>query len=242
MELSRIAQQHIPALVRSERSLVAALPNAATPVAAERYERQMKELADARAFMKQVPDKKSADRQDRAEKVRMLKERLRMLKQMIPFMSPAAAKSLKAELRQLAAQLAALAADGSGGGTGAFSTGAAGGSGSTHTAVPETAPAGEAPAAEDAPGAEGSAAHGAGTQGKEAADSGHAEPAGAPAGNRQTQEELEELKRLYRSVRAMVQRKLQQAGDRSEPLPNGPAPLTVYAPLPEIAASIRLRA
>jgi len=47
-----------------------------------------------------------------------------MLKQMIPFMSPAAAKSLKIELKQIASQLASLGAEG-GGNPGGLSTAAA---------------------------------------------------------------------------------------------------------------------
>jgi len=68
MELSRIAQQYAPALNREERGLVTALPEASTALAAERYEQQMKALTDARELLKQLPDKKSAERQDKSEK------------------------------------------------------------------------------------------------------------------------------------------------------------------------------
>ncbi|BCS53819.1 hypothetical protein [Geobacter sp. SVR] len=249
MELSRIVQQYAPALNQSERGLVSALDDAPSSVAAERYEQQIKALADARTIIKQMPDKKSADRQNKAEKIRMLKERLKMLKQMIPFMSPAAAKSLKAELQQIAAQLSSLAADGSGGtgGTGELVTGVSGDSG-TMTAVAQTgaseaADAGEGAAVEDAPAGEDAAVDDDGQQPEETAgETGNGEPARTAGGSRQMQEEMEELKRLYRSVRNMVQRKLQQAGDKGGPLPNGPPPLQAYAPLPEAGSTVRIRA
>lgn len=245
MELSRIVQHYAPALSRSERGLASALPDAPPPAAAERYEQQMKALADARAIMKQVPDKKSADRQDKAEKIRMLKERLKMLKQMIPFMSPSAAKSLKAELRQIAAQLSSLAADGNGGGDGAAGT--SGGSGSmtatARTGAPEAVSAEEDAVAGDVPADERAVADESDRQPEEPSGvAGSGAQAKAADGNRQMREEMEELKRLYRSVRAMAHRKLQQAGDRGEPLPNGPPPLLAYASLPETGGNVQIKA
>lgn len=47
MELLPIVQQYLPALSRSERSLVSVLPDTPSSVVTERYERQMKALADA---------------------------------------------------------------------------------------------------------------------------------------------------------------------------------------------------
>ncbi|MDY0301161.1 MAG: hypothetical protein RBQ99_06205 [Trichlorobacter sp.] len=234
MELSPIVQQHLPALSRSERSLVSALPDTPSSVVTERYEQQMKALADARSTLKQVPDKKTADRQDKAEKIQMLKERLKMLKQMIPFMSPSAVKSLKAELRQIAAQLSSLAADGRNGGSGDVSAVDLGSTGAAE-AADKVATAKDTSTDEDESAAKGE------TGGQSTGITNNSKPTRAGSENSQMQEEMEELKRLYRSVRVMVQRKLQQTGDKGEPLPSGPPPLQVYVPLPETSLNVTVR-
>lgn len=240
MELSRIIQQFAPALSREERGLVTALPEASTAFAAERYKQQMKNLADAKSLLEQLPDKKSSERQDKSEKARMLKERLKMLKQMIPFMSPAAAKSLKVELKQIASQLASLGAEG-GGTPGGLSTAAA-------VAVTDTAqaaaPAGSATEADDTNAGGNTPENGTAPEKTTAGPPEWSDRSGLAmekGQDRQLQETLEELKQLYRSVRNMVQRKLQQAGDKGETAPELPPQLQAYMALPESGAGVTLK-
>lgn len=240
MELSTIAQQQELPLTRAERALLAAASTSLSSVSGERYEEQMKALTDARELLKQLPDKKSAERQDKSEKARMLKERLRMLKQMIPFMSPAAAKSLKVELKQIASQLASLGA-GSPGGSGSLTTAAVAVTGTEQAAMPVESADADGEAVADEAASEG----GTTPQEPTAAAPDRSNASGHTTENgqdRQLQETLEELKQLYRSVRNMVQRKLQQAGDRGEPAPELPPQLQAYMALPESGVGVTVKA
>lgn len=108
MNWSAIAKESNLPLTRSERSLIANLDAGASALSEEQYKARMKNLADARQVLKQMPNRKDSERQHRLEKAAMLKERLKMLRRMIPFISASAAKSIRAEMKQIAAQLAAL--------------------------------------------------------------------------------------------------------------------------------------
>lgn len=239
MQLPIVVQQHAPLLAQPEHALPATVLAISSSVSQERYEEQMKALTEARELLKQLPDRKSSERRDRSEKAQMLKERLRMLKQMIPFMSPAAAKSLKMELKQIAAQLASLGA-GTPGGSVDLSSPAV-----TVTAAGQAAlPAVSYGAVSEAATADAAPENGA--QQQEEPDENRDQPntggdAAEKEQDRQLRESLEELKQLYRSVRNMVQRKLQQAGDKGEPAPELPPQLQAYLALPESGAVVTIK-
>ena len=234
MELTALLKQYNLPLTSNERALVNGLKSNSSSRPDEYYEQQLKRLADAREALKRLPDKKTSDRQKKSEKIKMLKERLKMLKQMIPFMSPSAAKSLKAELKQIAAQIASLKDDGGSGGA-QFSSGsdsaagstvaataAAGTSAEADTAAAEASAVSEAAettlASSDAEGVEAAEEAGASkdtettnaaTSYQEQANQSKAES----AANRAEKEELEKLKQLYQAVKNMLERKLQRPDD-----------------------------
>jgi len=239
MKLSTIAQQQDLPLTRPERALLEAASTNLSSISRERYEEQMKALTDARELLKQLPDKKSSERRDKSEKAQMLKERLRMLKQMIPFMSPAAAKSLIMELKQIAAQLASL---GGGGGSGGLSTSVMASvtdAGQVTDSAESAIEAADADVGDNTPNNDTTPEKTTAGHSEQSDTNGHMTENGQ---DRQLQETLEELKQLYRSVRNMVQRKLQQAGDRGEPVPELPPQLQAYMALPESGVGVTVKA
>lgn len=241
MELTTVVQRNIISLTQSRQTMGTSVSAKSTTITDERYKQQMKALDDANAFLKQVPDKKSADRKDKTEKISMLRERLKMLKQMIPFMSPSAVKSLKSELRQIASQLSSLSNDGVGGDNidVKIPTDSNKVEDSAKTDTPEETDKAKDTVARDAKTDEQTSAR---EKDKDKDSSDSDKLAKIASENQQIQEEMEELKRLYRLVRVMVQRKLQQANDKGEPLPNGPPALKPYLPIPETGISLQTRA
>lgn len=245
MELSAILTDYYPQLARAEQSLVSNLTGDVSSSAQERYEQQMKALSDARSILKQLPDRKTSDRQSKAEKATVLKERLKMLKQMLPFMSPSAVKSLKAELKQIASQLASLQ---EGGGNAAIAGGESipaapatlTGADTTGTPTDAGSEAGSDSATEQqsAAAAEGSTATTSADSYLEQANKSKAESTEARA----MRETIEELKQLYRSVRSMMQRKLQQGGDKGTPVADLPTQLQAYLALPDSTAGLAIKA
>lgn len=233
MELTALLKQYNLPLTGNERALVNGLKSNSSSRPDEYYEQQLKRLADAREALKRLPDKKTSDRQKKTEKIKMLKDRLKMLKQMIPFMSPSAAKSLKAELKQIAAQIASLKDDGGSGGA-SFSGGSDATAGSTAEASGAAGTTAEAAAvateasvvteaaettsaSSDAENAENTEAGesketkttDAATSYQEQANQSKAES----AADRAEKEELEKLKQLYQAVKNMLERKLQRPDD-----------------------------
>ncbi|MDD2272890.1 MAG: hypothetical protein PHP95_06310 [Desulfuromonadaceae bacterium] len=245
MELSSILKQYNVPFTKAERDLANVLKSADTSRTDEYYEQQMKRLADARATLKSFPDKKTSDRQNKTEKASMLKERLKMLKQMIPFMSPSALKNLKAELKQIASQLASLKAEG--GSSVTVSSDVA------TTTEPQVTVA-DAAVSEDAPIRAGA------DSGSDPEEQEQSTADSSPQSNsfdtntqqaaktkevhdqdRALKETVEDLKRLYRTVRAMVQRKLHQAGDKGGPVADLPPQMQAYQVLPESGNALNIK-
>lgn len=234
MELTALLKQYNLPLTGTERALVNGLKSNSSSRPDGYYEQQLKQLADAREALKRLPDKKTSDRQKKSEKIKMLKDRLKMLKQMIPFMSPSAAKSLKAELKQIAAQIASLKDD-SGSGGAVFSGSSDSAAGATVASSDAAGTAAEADAAATEAGVVTEAAEASSdTEDAENTDAG--EKTGEPkdtetanaansyqeqanqskaesAADRAEKEELEKLKQLYQAVKNMLERKLQRPDD-----------------------------
>ncbi|MEI6305607.1 MAG: hypothetical protein WCP33_02180 [Deltaproteobacteria bacterium] len=199
MELAIIAKDINLPLTRSERAMISLIGSGvASPASEERSQQQLKEVAVARDALKRLPEPKAQERQQRMEKVGMLKERLKILKQIIPYLSPAAAKSLRYEMKQIALQLASL--------DGAYGSGTA--SETTFTAMYE----------DDLP--PDPSSNSDGTDDK-AADTQKLSPSITDAVNaenvkiqgedkesRQLNGAVQEVKQLYRSVREALKRKL----------------------------------
>lgn len=239
MELSAIIKANNLTLTRPESDLVARLSPGISAGAGDLYDQRMKALAAARDLLKQLPDRKTLERQRNMEKAAMLKDRLKMLRQMIPFMSPSAVKSLNAEMKQIAAQLASLAGE-SGGGSGG--------------SMPATAaPAAEAPEsasnAETAPGTAQVNETDQGNDGareKQHASSGTAMQVDGVKGgvsnaeDRQLKETVEELKSLYNTVLAALKRKRQQ-GRVNGQLPGHAGHLRVYADMTGSADTVSVK-
>lgn len=221
MELMSLLNRYNVPLSKTERAFFKGIDRTGSSQTDAHYEQQIKRLADAREALKQMPDKKTSDRQSKAEKIKMLKERLKMLKQMIPFMSASAAKSLKAELKQIAAQIGALK-DGSGGlataaGTSIEAATATGSAGQAEAATAEAA-------AETAPDSSNTQQPETGSETDEAKDKDSSDKGNSAleranqskaenAADRADQEELEKLKQLFQSVKQMLERKLQKPND-----------------------------
>lgn len=230
MELMSLLNQYNVPLSKAERALFSGLNTSSSTRSDAYYDQQVKRLADARQALQRMPDKQSSDRQSKAEKIKMLKDRLKMLKQMIPFMSAAAAKSLKAELKQIAAQIGALKEAGTSSATpfGGTAITTASPDNSTATTSDSAAQAeatateanaevvteSSATAQQTATGEESNEAKDkptgvTGTSYLEQANQSKAES----AAHRAEQEELERLHQLYQSVKNMLERKLQKPHD-----------------------------
>ena len=271
MELSSLFKQYNVPLSKSERQLISGLNSTSTSRSDEYYDQQIKRLADARETLKSLPDKKTSDRQSKAEKAKALKERLKMLKQMIPFMSAAAAKSLKAELKQIAAQISALK-DGGGSGD-PFSAGttataetqvaatdeSASGEASTATVAAEGVESTQQTEAASATSDEASVA----TVAKEEdnskqqdtsvtdssttttrSDADKEQAAKTKAENdqdRALKDSIEELKRLLKTVQSMLQRKLQQSDDKGGQQSDLSLQLQAYLVLPENGTALNVK-
>jgi len=227
--MSLLNQYNVP-LSKAERALFSGLNTSGSTRSDAYYDQQVKRLADTRQALQRMPDKKTSDRQSTAEKIKMLKDRLKMLKQMIPFMSAAAAKSLKAELKQIAAQISSLKEAGAGsaspfGGTATTTTSPdnstatatdstaqteAAATETTPEAIPESSdPAQQTETGEESNEAKDKATGATGTSYLEQANQSKAES----AANRAEQEELEKLHQLYQSVKNILERKLQKPHD-----------------------------
>lgn len=239
MELSAITKEYDVPLTRSERKLVSQLPTDMSISSEDRYRQQIKALADARAVVTQLPDKQASERQRRAEKAAILKERLKILRQMIPFLSPSAAKSLKSEMRQIAAQIASLSGGSGAGGGAAVPTAEA--DAATSESGGETAPK------VDAVPSSGAEPVDNGTQQKEqaASDNTLQQPgvknADDNSQDRQLKETVEELKAMYRAVLAALKRKQQQAVQVGEQHGGHASPLHAYASMPESTNSVEIK-
>lgn len=245
MELSAIINHYNVPLTRAERTLVSSLKSGSTSRTDDYSEQQLENLADSRALLKSLPDRKNTDQQNKAEKIRMLKERLKMLKQMIPFMSPSAAKALKAELKQIASQMASLKAEGgvsaAVGREGGVPMAAQADTTEVATSGEETTaaatdgdinPEDQEQATPDTPSVSPDA-----DQDREHAAKSRAEHEQERALN----EAVEDLKRLYRTVRAMVQRKLQQVGDKGEPVAGLPTQMQAFLTPPDSGTSLTIK-
>ncbi len=254
MELMSLLNQYNVPLSKAERALFSGLNTSSSTRSDAYYDQQVKRLADARQALQRMPDKQSSDRQSKAEKIKMLKDRLKMLKQMIPFMSAAAAKSLKAELKQIAAQIGALKEAGTSSATpfGGTAATTASPDNSTATATdsatqveatateanPEVVTESSATAQQTATGEESNEAKDKanGTSYLEQANQSKAES----AAHRAEQEELERLHQLYQSVKNMLERKLQKPHD---PATQAALQLQAYQDaaesMPSTAVSIR---
>lgn len=220
--MSLLNQYNIP-LTKAERAFFKGISSAGASRTDAYYEQHIKRLADTREALKQLPDKKTSDRQSKADKIKILKDRLKMLKQMIPFMSASSAKSLKAELKQIAAQIGALKdSSGGSGGTEVLTVSntqeptATDSTGETEAVAAEaTAEAAESSDTEqpvtgsDADEAKGEAASDKGSNYLEQANQSKSES----AADRADKEELEKLKQLFQSVKQMLERKLQKPND-----------------------------
>lgn len=242
MELSAIVKEYNVPLTRSERNLVSQLDTGASATSEDRYKQQMKELASAREIAKQLPDRQTSERQSKMARAAMLKERLKMLRQMIPFLSPSAAKSLKAEMQQIAAQVASLGGGGSGG------------TGSVVAATAETPSAESSESGNKVESPQDTAAQSDGTpQGADEAQQeqpassggsaqGHTQKSSADTtDDRQLNETVEELKSLYKAVMAALKRK-QQAGRGGGQQADLSPTLRAYAATPDSTESIAVKA
>jgi len=169
-------------------------------------ERQMKDLIASRDLVKQLPDKKTTERQARLEKAQMLRERLRLLKQMLAFLNPRSTKSLAAEIKQIAAQLATL-----GDGGGGLSSAVDGG-----TATPEQGGGQDSSSGQNASAAAPPAAAGRQSAGDitttpaTPAVSGATPNQAGKSEDRQLKDSVEEARILLRSVVEALKRKRQQ--------------------------------
>lgn len=236
MQLSALLNSYNIPLTKAERSFFAGLSTDGSRRSDAYYEQQVKQLAETKEALRQLPDQKSSERQNRTEKMKMLKERLKMLKQMIPFMSASAAKALKAELQQIAAQIGALK-DGSGGSPlGALSDATAAPAAAMETSGDMSAPvSGDTTAGgvtEDAEPVSDTTVESGDQGGKAEADeasdtSKNTEEAAKDtsaldqakqnsaesAADRAEKEELDKLKQLYEAVKQALERKLQKPDD-----------------------------
>jgi len=223
MELMSLLNQYNVPLTKTERAFFKGIGSAGASRTDAYYEQQVKRLADTREALKQLPDKKTSDRQSKVEKIKMLKDRLRMLKQMIPFMSASSAKSLRAELKQIAAQIGALK-DSSGGIGGTEALTGSNTQVSTDTASSGKAEAAAAEATAEAAESSDTEQPGTGSDAGEAKNeassdkgSNYLEQANQSksesAADRADKEELEKLKQLFQSVKQMLERKLQKPND-----------------------------
>lgn len=220
--MSLINQYNIP-LTKAERAFFKDISSAGASRTDAYYEQQVKRLADTREALKQLPDKKTSDRQSKADKIKMLKDRLKMLKQMIPFMSASSAKSLKAELKQIAAQIGALKDSSGGIGGSETLTGSNTQEPTTTDSTGETEAAAAEATAETAANSDAQQSESDSktdeTKTKDAADTGsnYLEQANQSksesAADRADKEELEKLKQLFQSVKQMLERKLQKPND-----------------------------
>ena len=238
MELPAIVKKYDLLLSRIERNPVARLSAGTSVPSDDQYEQRMKELTAARELLAQLPDRQTTERQRRMEKAQMLKDRLKILRQMIPFLSPSAARSLKAEMKQIASQLASLDAE-SGGGNG--------------IAMPASAAtAAETPGSGNKVGiAQNSAQPDAADQGddgiqKKLKDSSVPVMSGdgvkrddSNAQGRQLKESVEELKSLYRSVLAALKRKQQSVHASGQQSPLNPQ-LRAYAAMPDSTTGVAI--
>lgn len=222
MELSAVVKEYNLPLTRGESNLVDHLSGGAS----EQVEQRMKALAEARDVLKQLPDRRTAERRSRLEKAAMLKERLKMLKQMLPFLSPSAAKSLKSEMKQIAGQIAAL---GAGGGNAAVPAdmSVAERDGSAPDGA-ETVVAAK-PSTEDDQGdsknQDNSAASDAAVSGQGVKNDAEEE--------RKLREAVEELKSLFKTVLEALKRK-----QKSGQVLRGDSPLRAYVDLPDSSGSM----
>lgn len=239
MELSAITKEYNVPLTRSERNLVSQLPTDLSATSDDRYTQQMKTLADARELVAQLPDKQASERQRRAEKAAILKERLKILRQMIPFLSPTAAKSLKSEMKQIAAQIASLGGGGGAGGGAAVPTAEA--DAATSESGGETASKVDAVPSSDAEPVDNEA-----QQKEQAASDNTLQQPGVKnaddnSQDRQLKETVEELKAMYRAVLAALKRKQQQAVQVGEQYGGHTSTLHAYTSMPESANSVEIK-
>ena len=167
-------------------------------------ERQMKDLIASRDLVKQLPDRKTTERQARLEKAQMLRERLRLLKQMLAFLSPKSTKSLAAEIKQIAAQLAAVG-DGGGGSSSAVD----GGTATSEQGGGQDASSGQDAAAAVPPATAGTAGDITTTPATPAVSGAIPTQAGKSE-DRQLKDSVEEARILLRSVVQALKRKRQQ--------------------------------
>lgn len=226
MELSAVVKEYNLPLTRGESNLVDHLSGGAS----EQVEQRMKALAEARDVLKQLPDRRTAERRSRLEKAAMLKERLKMLKQMLPFLSPSAAKSLKSEMKQIAGQIASL----NGG------SGGAGGGEAVTMEAPAAGTAESAQGAETEQSAEPSPAtdQGDGKSQQERNASSNVELPGEGVKKdaeeeRKLREAVEELKSLFKTVLEALKRK-----QKSGQVLRGDSPLRAYVELPDSSGSV----
>ncbi len=223
METIAVPATYNASLTRAERRLLTGLTSGASSASDSRLERRIRELADARTAVSRLPDGKKTERQRRAEKAAMLKERLKLLKQMIPFLGPSAAKSLRTEMQQISSQIASL---GSTSGTGLIGTGG----------IAADVPAGADPWAEpDGESGDTTAADGASRDSSRDSISPQSVTvdAGSDAAEEKAlQDSIAELQRLHRGVKALLRRKLQLSDGESE-RQKSPAQIMVYLGLAE---------
>ncbi|NVN89823.1 MAG: hypothetical protein HXX11_04400 [Desulfuromonadales bacterium] len=240
MNLSTIVNEFNLPLTRPERNLVSRIDGGTSALPEDRYEKLFKELAAAREVSAQLPDRQTMERQNRMEKAGRLKERLKMLRQMIPFLSPSAAKALKAEMKQIAAQLASLESEGGGTGSAMISMEEA-----SVTAQKTGNPTGNELDAEQPRETE------QGSEGAQQEQLTFPENAlfgrAAKTGNssledRQLRESIEELKKLYNTVLAALKRKLRLDHDHDQGhLPQQAPRLQVYTAWPDITTSVAIK-
>jgi hypothetical protein len=241
MELSVIVKEYNVPLTRTEGNLVSQLGTGASALSEDRYKQQMKGLAAAREVVKQLPNRQTSERQSKMARAAMLKERLKILRQMIPFLSPSAAKSLKAEMQQIAAQIAALGG-GSGGGSG-------GSMKATEMPAEESFETGsEAKTPQDAAVQPTETAREAGEAGRERPEAsdgtaqGHtSKSSNSATDDRQLKEAVEELKSLYKAVMAALKRKQQAGRGGGHQADSSPA-LRIYAANTDSTSGIALKA
>ncbi len=204
MELSAVVNKYDVPLTRTERSLVGQIPDGTSTVSDDRYDQQMKVLVAAREALKQLPDRKTMERQSKMDKAGMLKDRLKMLRQMIQFMSPGAVKSLIVEMKQISAQITSLTGE-NGGLQGGGNVGVMTESASGAETPPEMA---QAASVDNL---------GSGDPHEQPVLSGTVQADSIKSGSRnpedrQLKETVEELKSLYKLVLAALKRKQQQSG------------------------------
>ena len=224
MNLSAIAKESDLSLTRSESTLTGAITAPVSADDEERYRLKMRQLARARDALKQMPDKQSMQRQQQADKVQILKQRLTILRQSVPFLSPAAARALMAEMKQIAAQLRSLHI-GSADGTTSASAGA--------TEVPESPPGAAAAQTVQDSGQQQTGAKDTESSASQSAAVSDSPLAPVPQNatnskSGQSNDPVDELNQLYRTVLTALKRK---AGERSGS-PKHVKQLTAYLVIP----------